>query len=247
MPWGRVDDTFYDHDKVLNLPVEVRNRACGLYWRAISYSNAKLTDGRLTPAIVALLDGCDADAEALVRARLWRRTRSGGYSIHDFAEFNKTRAEVLVERQKKVDAGRSGGLASGRARAKQKASENEAGASPVLEADAKQKGTPVPTRPDPSVLPEKRTPPPPTRGGRRKDATNPRALGESPRQEGEDPRSNGSSIRQERDAQKRGPTSLREIVARLQAAVAPPEPMAPVAEPPADAPAENWFEETTHA
>ena len=66
-----------------------------------------------------------------------------------------------------------------------------------------------------------KTPPPPTRGGRRRDRTNPRAVGASPRQEGENPRTNGTSVRQEREAQKTGPTSLREIIARIQAGEAP--------------------------
>ena len=45
MPWGRIDDTHYDHPKVMALPRAVRNAADGLYWRCISWSNAKLTDG----------------------------------------------------------------------------------------------------------------------------------------------------------------------------------------------------------
>jgi hypothetical protein len=46
---------------------------------------------------------------------------------------------------------------------------------------------------------------PPPQVGRRKDGTNPRSLGTNPR-------ANGTSPRQEREAQKRGPSSLHEIL-----------------------------------
>jgi hypothetical protein len=88
---------------------------------------------------------------------------------------------------------------------------------------------------------EERTPPPPAERGRRAEGTNPRAQGRAPRDNGANPRANGASVRQEREEQKRGPTSLREIVARLQADEA--QPLAPVEAPPADATAEtSWFE-----
>lgn len=60
-------------------------------------------------------------------------------------------------------------------------------------------------------------PPPPTSGGKREDATNPRANGTAPRQLGENPRAIGESPRQERQAQKTGPTALPQILARLAA------------------------------
>ncbi len=50
---------------------------------------------------------------------------------------------------------------------------------------------------------------PPPQAGRRKDGTNPRALGSNPR-------ANGTSPRQEREAQKRGPTKLHEILTAIQ-------------------------------
>lgn len=58
-------------------------------------------------------------------------------------------------------------------------------------------------------------PPPPTSGGRRADRTNPRALGESPRQTSTNPRANGESPRQERQAEKTGPTALRDVMAAI--------------------------------
>ena len=115
MTWGRLDDSFYDHPKVRGIPRPVRNAACGLYWRAVSLSNRHLTDGRLTLQDVELIDGTMNEVAALVTARLWRKA-SNGYRIHDFLEFNKSKAEVLEDRQKRAEAGRLGGLAKARSK-----------------------------------------------------------------------------------------------------------------------------------
>ena len=64
---------------------------------------------------------------------------------------------------------------------------------------------------------ETNLPPPPAERGRRKDATNPRAVGTAPRQNGHAPRDIGTSPRQEREARKRGPSSLHEILRRAAA------------------------------
>jgi hypothetical protein len=69
--------------------------------------------------------------------------------------------------------------------------------------------SPVPSR----TVPSKRdTPPPPAERGRRKDRTDPRSLGDSPRQNGHAPRDLGTSPRQIRQAEKTGPTPLRSIL-----------------------------------
>jgi hypothetical protein len=54
--------------------------------------------------------------ELLVSNGLWSRTR-GGYLIHDYAEYQPTKAEIIEERAKKAAAGQAGGLAAARARA----------------------------------------------------------------------------------------------------------------------------------
>jgi hypothetical protein len=72
---------------------------------------------------------------------------------------------------------------------------------------------PDPTRPMPE---NEEIPPPPAERGRRKDETNPRAESTAPRQTGANPRANGASPRQEREAEKRGPTKLGDILAEAQ-------------------------------
>lgn len=116
MPWGKVDDAHYDHAKVLALPRAIRNAADGLYWRVISRCNRTLSDGWISPADLEVCDATDELVEALVTVGLWER-RGDRLRVHDYLVHNKSKREVLAERQKKADAGRAGGLASGRARA----------------------------------------------------------------------------------------------------------------------------------
>jgi len=62
-------------------------------------------------------------------------------------------------------------------------------------------------------------PPPPTSGGRRKDRTNARATGASPRQNGHAPRDEGASPRQQRQAEKRGGLDSLQSILNKAAAV----------------------------
>jgi hypothetical protein len=206
MPWGRVDDDFYDHPKVVNMPAGVRNAACGLYWRAVSYCNRYLTDGRLSEAALVKLDARPEEIKALLmiapgmRFGLFEKCpgKGSGYRIHDFLAKNKSRDEVYAEREAKVEAGRAGGLQSGRIRAQKAQANAKQGASVVLprrEAEGKQgasrstkqtrskreaPGVELPSRPVPLT-----TPIPPQAGAR------PR----SRRKKGDTPRSNGNNPR----------------------------------------------------
>jgi hypothetical protein len=144
---------------VLGIPLAVRNDACGLYWRAISYCNAKLTDGFVAEAVVHHLDGSDASVDALVAAKLWHRRR-GGYVVHDFLDgYNRSRQEVERGHRKKAEAGRLGGKRSGEARRKQNGSTSEAGASSLVDVRL--------NSPSPSESDSYTTPQPPASGGRR--------------------------------------------------------------------------------
>ena len=55
--------------------------------------------------------------EQLVRVGLWEPVR-GGYYVHDYPEYQPTRAQIGAERAQKAAAGRAGGLAAAIARAK---------------------------------------------------------------------------------------------------------------------------------
>lgn len=112
MPWGRVDDTHYDHQKVRALPRRIRNSCVGLYWRSISWSNSKLSDGFVPTDELERMDARESEIEGLVAVGLFEPAK-GGIQIHDFLDFNRSRAEILAERaaaRDRMAAKRSGNV-----------------------------------------------------------------------------------------------------------------------------------------
>jgi hypothetical protein len=133
MPWARFDDQMLDHEKI----VAAGPLGFALHAAAIIYSNRTLSDG-FVPAgrIDALISlrgvyvesggpagggvgrrgarrvPADAQeiAEQLVELGLWAAV-AGGWRVHDFLDFNPSRAEVEAEREKKREAGRAGAAA----------------------------------------------------------------------------------------------------------------------------------------
>jgi hypothetical protein len=101
MPWGRLDDSLYDHPKLDLIPVEQRLAALGLWARAISWCNRFLTDGHVPRGRIERLDGTLALAGLLVGAGLFDDVPTG-YEVHDFLEFNDSRADVLDRREKEA-------------------------------------------------------------------------------------------------------------------------------------------------
>jgi hypothetical protein len=153
MPWFKVDDSFHAHPKVLATEPE----ALGLWVVAGAWSSAHLTDGFVpTHALSRLLPGSDELARKLVTAGLWRRTK-GGYQFHDWSEYQPSANDVKTMREKRANAGRIGGLASGKVRSKP-GSKRDARASPTVE---------PPTRPSPSTK-EKGSATPASPGGARR-------------------------------------------------------------------------------
>jgi hypothetical protein len=98
MPWGRLDDSLYDHPKLDRLEDAERLAAVGLWALAISWSNRFLTDGHIPRGRIERLGGTIALADALVGAELFDAS-STGYEIHDFLEFNDSRADVIARRE----------------------------------------------------------------------------------------------------------------------------------------------------
>lgn len=206
MPWIRVDDHFDGHPKLAAVgPV-----GWGVWLAGLAYCNRNLTDGFIPYAAAEGIGGSwrvripvDGGEEVwsidrgsgmhgqamdtqwvidlLIGAGLWEPVM-GGYRIHDYADFQPTKAQVIAERAAKQAAGRAGGLAAAAARATADA-----------QAGAVAKSKPVP---NPNPVPLENVPLP-RRAGKRVNGTNPRALGTNPRAQ-------GTSIRQEREAQKRG-------------------------------------------
>jgi hypothetical protein len=114
MPWGRIDDSLYDHPKVNDLG-RFRLPCMGLYLLVLSWSNRYLTDGHIPADQVKRLGGTPRLAVELVRTGLWDKV-ADGYRVHDFLDFNDSASVVRRRRAEMRELGKRGGLASGEAR-----------------------------------------------------------------------------------------------------------------------------------
>lgn len=172
MSWVRLDDGIYDHPKLLT--VEPADRL--LYVWGLCWSSRHGTDGVIPAAAVpylALFAGADTGApERLVAAGLWHPLDAGGWSVHDFSDYQPSAAEVAEQRRKRAEAGRVGGFRKAENRnasdadgwqtaskplasAKQTASKPLASASPLAsdllaQVSSKPLPRPVPSRPVPN-------------------------------------------------------------------------------------------------
>jgi hypothetical protein len=133
MAYTNTDYSFWTNPKV---------RAAGkdaafLYIAGNGFCNEYLTDGFIsdtdieTVAFNAFLRSPKRAVESLMIAGLWDRVR-GGYKIHDYLDYNKSKKEIEELRSKKTAAGRKGGRASAQASA-------QAGAQASAEASAQAK------------------------------------------------------------------------------------------------------------
>ena len=97
MTWARLDDGFHSHPKVKATSLAGR----GLFATAIAYSAQHLTDGFLREQVMldmARLRHGRAALRELVEHELLDRVE-GGYAIHDFLDYNPSRADVQAGRE----------------------------------------------------------------------------------------------------------------------------------------------------
>jgi hypothetical protein len=121
MTWVRLDDDTPDHPKYLSFG-DLAPLALALQVRALCYANHYLTDGHVpTGALAKLLDGfapCQPDTgevidwpALMVDAGIWERNGKAGYLIHDYATYQRSKAQVEADREVRRAAGRAGGQA----------------------------------------------------------------------------------------------------------------------------------------
>jgi len=98
MPWVKLDDEFFDNDKIVNVSSEAKL----LYLAGLTYAAQRLTDGDLTTAQVriaaAKVDVDPGMADELLAAGLWEPIE-GGYAIHDYLEYNPSAEDVREQRR----------------------------------------------------------------------------------------------------------------------------------------------------
>jgi hypothetical protein len=102
MSWLKLDDKFHNHHKARKAG---RLDALGLWVVCLSYCGDQLTDGFVPAWYVATWvpgrKGIQL-ADRLVDAGLWERAEVNGvkgWLFHDYHHFNKSREQVLVERE----------------------------------------------------------------------------------------------------------------------------------------------------
>lgn len=189
MTWVRIDEAFARHPKV----AQAGPLALAMHVAALCYCNQYLTDGFVPrAAVTTMLDfegiAVDVDpddddtqcvghragwwtaTQALEDAGLWDNV-SGGWRIHDYLDYQPSKAQVIAERAQRQAAGKAGGQASAKARAQRKSKQN-ASDTPT---DGQAESNPVPV----SVPGPLDTPLPPASRGSSK--LNPRANGTNPR------------------------------------------------------------------
>lgn len=236
MTWTKVSDDMWRHPKVRRLlDRPPGSAALGLWVATQSWIGEELSDGFIPERQPTRLMGADVASlvEELVLARLWERT-VGGWTVHDYLDYNPSRAKVLADRAQRVDAGRQGGkknaakadLEGRRDGDGQFTTKRPLGPSNGHALDeapsARPSGQPTPSpvsRSPDSDKPESTSPPPPSPSGvkkRRKYGTNPRATTTSLRNSHTAPRDLGVSPRGRRANDKEGGAELlRTIMARL--------------------------------
>lgn len=117
MAYVLLDDSFCDHRKVRR----AGNEACGVFVRSISYSARDLTDGFVDREWLAERAGRSTKrlSGLLVTSGLWE-PQEDGWVIHDYLEWNRSRAEVLAGRgeisEKRAAAGRKGAAVTNKKR-----------------------------------------------------------------------------------------------------------------------------------
>jgi hypothetical protein len=105
LPWVRLDTTFFDHPKILNLVADNQHRAIVLYLSAMAYAGKHGTDGFIPREALTFLHGRKADAYNLIRANLWHTDRKG-WLINDWSDYQQTQAETTDLLAKKRVASR---------------------------------------------------------------------------------------------------------------------------------------------
>ena len=117
MPWLRFNDKTWGHPKV-QAAWQANPGSIGLWLMASSWTADYQQDGHVPDAIVnGLLDGAEL-AQILVTVGLMHEdTERGGWMIHDFLDYNPSKAETDSKREEVAVTRKEAGAAGGRAKA----------------------------------------------------------------------------------------------------------------------------------
>lgn len=118
MTWVRIDDEFYAHPKVATLRADVMLACIGLHTLALCWCNHKLTDGlipynqvhRLAGDLSLALPSGNPHAliNELVRVGMWEPAKNEAYRIHDYFDYQPSRAQIEALKAARSQAGKRG-------------------------------------------------------------------------------------------------------------------------------------------
>lgn len=120
MTWTRFDDQWDTSEKLLRAADALDSDAPHTMWsRAVTYCNAKLTDGRIHGATLRTLVRYKKPQKVideLVKVGALIARGDDEYEMHDFLDWNDSKEVVTERRNKKQTSGSKGGKRSGEAR-----------------------------------------------------------------------------------------------------------------------------------
>lgn len=156
MTWFKVDDGFYDHPKVEQMP----NAAVGLWVKAGTWCAKHETDGVIPASRVKALKGTASQIRALIECGLWCETTTSlgakAYSFRDWLDYQPSREEREEERASWREKKRKSRRQKLDNRRK---SENVHGGVPEMSPEGTPEGVPEmsgtipdPSRPDPTYI-----------------------------------------------------------------------------------------------
>ena len=117
MTWVRLDDSFLDHAKF----VELDAAPLRVWLRALCYCNRHATDGFVSNAVLRQLGATQRIREQLARAPagytsgLWDEA-DGGIVVHDYEDYQPTAQKRSRVSEARAENGRRGGIESGASR-----------------------------------------------------------------------------------------------------------------------------------
>lgn len=101
MPWVRLEDHVDEHPKI----AAASDGAFRLWVNALAYANRSLSDGFIPAPMIRRLSTAhkpEKDAAELVKLGLWE-VADDGWLIHDFHDYQPSKADVLEERRKTAE------------------------------------------------------------------------------------------------------------------------------------------------
>lgn len=99
--WAKISDDFFRHPRTVAAGRDARD----LFLVSLAHCNEHLTDGFVASGYLrrlaadAEIDNAQESAQRLVDVGYWEEC-DGGWMVHDFLDYNPSRAEVLAEREK---------------------------------------------------------------------------------------------------------------------------------------------------